>query len=81
MAITGHKKAAQKRPWVLLRCYYKLKLLQLALGLHALLVVQDLLADAQIFRSDLQQLVLCKEFQAAFQAELANGDQAKSKLK
>ena len=46
------------------------KLLQLALGLHALLVVQDLLADAQIFRSDLQQLVLCKEFQAAFQAEL-----------
>ena len=41
-------------------------------------MVQDLLADAQIFRSDLQQLVLCQEFQAAFQAELANGDQAQS---
>ena len=53
------KKAAQKRPWVLLRRYYKLKLLQLALGLHALVVVQDLLADAQILRGNLQQLVLC----------------------
>ena len=35
------------------------KLLQLALGLHALVVVQDLLTDTQILRGDLQQLVLC----------------------
>ena len=55
-----------------------LKLLQLALGLHALVVVQDLLADAQILRGDLQQLVLCQELQAALQAQLADGDQAQS---
>ena len=53
-------------------------LLQLALCLHALVVVQDLLADAQILRGDLQQLILCQELQAAFQAELADGDQAQS---
>ena len=53
-------------------------LLQLALGLHALVVVQDLLADAQILRGDLQQLILCQELQAALQAQLADGDQAQS---
>ena len=37
------------------------RLLQLALGLHALLMVQDLLADTQVLRGDLQQLVLCQE--------------------
>lgn len=46
-------------------------LLQLALGLHALVVVQDLLADAQILRGDLQQLIPCQELQAALQAQLA----------
>ena len=53
-------------------------LLQLALCLHALVVVQDLLADAQILRGDLQQLILCQELQAALQAQLADGDQAQS---
>ena len=50
------------------------RLLQLALGLHALLVVQDLLADAQILGSDLQQLILCQELQTAFQTQLADGN-------
>ena len=54
------------------------KLLQLALGLHALIVVQNLLADAQILRGDLQQLVLCQEFQTALEAQLADRDQAQS---
>ena len=53
-------------------------LFELALCLHALLVVQDLLADAQVLGGDLQQLILCQELQAAFQAELADGDQAQS---
>ena len=69
---------------MLLRCYNKdafVKLLQLALGLHALVVVQDLLADAQILRGDLQQLVLCQELQAALQAQLADGDQAQKERK
>ena len=55
-----------------------MKLLQLALGLHALVVVRDLLTDTQILRGDLQQLVLCQELQAALQAQLADGDQAQS---
>ena len=62
---------------MLLRRYNKdafVKLLQLALGLHALLMVQDLLADAQVLRGDLQQLVLCQELQAALQAQLAKGE-------
>ena len=41
-------------------------------------MVQDLLADAQVLRGDLQQLVLCQELQAALQAQLADGDQAQS---
>ena len=40
-------------------CFYgegqRDELLHLALGLHALLVVEDLLADAQVLGSDLQQ--------------------------
>ena len=55
-----------------------MKLLQFALGLHALVVVQDLLTDTQILRGDLQQLVLCQELQAALEAQLADGDQAQS---
>ena len=53
-------------------------LLQLALGLHALVVVQDLLADTQVLRGDLQQLVLSKELEAALEAQLADGDEAQS---
>ena len=41
-------------------------------------MVQDALADAQVLRSNFQQLVRCQEFQAAFQAELGHGDQAQS---
>ena len=45
--------------------FYEEGLLHLALGLHALLVVEDLLADAQVLGSDLQQLVLSQELEAA----------------
>ena len=41
-------------------------------------MVQDLLADAQVLRGDLQQLVRCQELQAALQAQLADGDEAQS---
>ena len=54
------------------------ELLHLALGLHALLVVEDLLADAQVLGSDLQQLVLSQELEAALEAQLADGDEAQS---
>mgnify|MGYP007093023626 CR=1 FL=1 len=46
--------------------------------LHALLVVEDLLADAQVLGSDLQQLVLSQELEAALEAQLADGDEAQS---
>ena len=63
-------------------CFYgegqRDELLHLALGLHALLVVEDLLADAQVLGSDLQQLVLSQEFEAALEAQLADGDEAQS---
>ena len=39
-------------------------------------MVQDALADAQVFGGDFQQLVGGQEFQAALQAELADGHQA-----
>ena len=58
--------------------FYEEGLLHLALGLHALLVVEDLLADAQVLGSDLQQLVLSKELEAALEAQLADGDEAQS---
>ena len=63
-------------------CFYgegqRDELLHLALGLHALLVVEDLLADAQVLGSDLQQLVLSQELEAALEAQLADGDEAQS---
>ena len=63
-------------------CFYgegqRDELLHLALGLHALLVIEDLLADAQVLGSDLQQLVLSKELEAALEAQLADGDEAQS---
>ena len=39
-------------------------------------MVQDALADAQVFGGDFQQLVGGQEFQAALQAELGNRYQA-----
>ena len=41
-------------------------------------MVEDLLADAQVLGSDLQQLVLSQEFEAALEAQLADGDEAQS---
>ena len=41
-------------------------------------MVEDLLADAQVLGSDLQQLVLSKELEAALEAQLADGDEAQS---
>ena len=54
----------------------KKSLILLAGGLHAEVMVQDALADAQVFGGDFQQLVGGQEFQAALQAELADGHQA-----
>ena len=55
--------------------FYEEGLLHLALGLHALLVVQDLLADAQVLGGDLKQLIRSQELKAALEAELGNGHQ------
>ena len=41
-------------------------------------MVEDLLADAQVLGSDLQQLVLSQELEAALETQLADGDEAQS---
>ena len=53
----------------------RLTFVLLAGSLHAQVMVQDALADAQVLRGDLQQFVGRQEFQAALQAELAHRHQ------
>ena len=55
---------------------YRAKLLiLLAGGLHAQVVVQDALADAQVLGGDFQQLVGCQELKAALEAEFGDRHQ------
>lgn len=51
-------------------------LLPAVLRLHALAVIQNALADAQVFRRDLQQLVVREEFHALLQTHLARRHEA-----
>ena len=46
-------------------------LLDFSAHLCTLLVAQNLLADSQRFWCDLQQFIVCQEFQAVFQAQIA----------
>ena len=55
---------------------YFIVVFEFAFRLHALLVVEDLLADAQVLGSDLQQLIRSEELKAALKAQLADGDEA-----
>ena len=57
------------------RFYTNKLLILLAGGLHAQVVVQDALADAQVLGGDFQQLVGSQELKAALEAEFGDGHQ------